>query len=75
MRVPRPLPRPSTGPALAQALLLAVLPHGGQLSARRNAWAGMVDDAQRARARREAETALDLARVRASSAGPHTAQG
>lgn len=43
---------------LAQQLLLAVLPHGGQHTARCNAWAGMASDAARARARREADAAL-----------------
>jgi hypothetical protein len=54
-------PSPSAGLALGQALLLAVLPHGGQHTARRNAWAGMVDDAQQSRARREAAAALAAA--------------
>ena len=45
---------------LAQALLLAVLPHGGQLAARRNAWAGMASDAARARAWREVDAALTV---------------
>ena len=62
MRVPAPLvPRPSSSLLLAQALLLALLPHGGQDTARRNAWAGMAADAQRNRARREASLAMDAA--------------
>ena len=69
MLLPRPavLLRPAV--PLAQALLLAVLPHGGQHAARRNAWAGMSADAARGRARREAEAALALA-VAAASAAP-----
>ena len=48
-----------------QALLLLVLPAGGQATARRNAWAGMSDDAARRRERGQAETALAAADVRA----------
>jgi hypothetical protein len=44
---------------LLQTLLTTTLPAGGQRTARRNAWAGMSDDAARSRARREAEAALD----------------
>jgi hypothetical protein len=47
--------------ATAQALVLTALPHGGQRSARRNAWASMASDASRARGRREAETAMSEA--------------
>ena len=46
---------------VVQGLVLAVLPHGGQLTARRNAWAGMASDAARARSRREADAALAVA--------------
>ena len=49
----------------AQALVLLALPHGGQQVARRNAWAGMVADSARSRARREAEAALEWAALRA----------
>ena len=38
--------------------MAAARPHGGQRTARRNAWAGMSADAARGRARREAEAAL-----------------
>jgi hypothetical protein len=55
----------------AQSLVLAVLPHGGQRSARRNAWASMSQDAVRARARREADTAMSRAVNRAASPGLH----
>ena len=48
-----------------QALLLLALPAGGQATARRNAWAGMSADAARGRERRQAETALAAADVRA----------
>lgn len=44
-----------------QSLAVAVLPHGGQRSARRNAWAAMSSDAVRARARREADLAMSRA--------------
>jgi hypothetical protein len=47
-----------------QAAVLAVAPHGGQLTSRRNAWAGMSTDAARARARREADIALAAAAAR-----------
>jgi hypothetical protein len=53
--------------SLAQTLLLVVAPHGGQHLARRNAWAAMVADAQRGRARREAADALDAAHRRAAA--------
>src|SRR4051812_22454398 len=45
----------------SQAALLLVLPHGGQNLARRNAWASMSVDADRARARTEAADALSRA--------------
>jgi hypothetical protein len=46
-------------------LLLLALPAGGQATARRNAWAGMSADAARGRERRQAESALAAADVRA----------
>lgn len=58
---PDPLPRPAHLLALGQALLLAALPHGGQRLARRNAWAGMSEQAVRSRAQREADAALRAA--------------
>ena len=58
MSVPRLIHRAtSTG----QSTLLFLLPHGGQNLARRNAWASMTVDADRARARREAAAALTVA--------------
>jgi hypothetical protein len=48
-----------------ESLLLTVLPHGGQRSARQNAWASMSADAQLARHRREADAAMDRAVLRA----------
>ena len=55
---------------LAQSLLLLLIPHGGQHTARQNAWSGMSADAVRARDRREAQAAVELAtaatRVRAA---------
>ena len=53
--------------AHAQDLLMLAFPLGGQRTARRNAWAGMSDDAARSRARRAAEAALESARARAAS--------
>jgi hypothetical protein len=53
-----PLSRTAT---TVQTLLMTALPHGGQRSARRNAWAAMSTDAVRSRARREAEAAIDRA--------------
>jgi hypothetical protein len=44
-----------------QQLTLLALPHGGQQAARRNAWASMAADSARARARREADAAMDRA--------------
>ena len=50
----------------AQSLVLLLLPHGGQQTARRNAWAGMVADSARARSSREAQAALDRAALRSA---------
>ena len=61
--------------ALAQGLLLALLPHGGQLTARRNAWAGMVADAQQTRAWRESTAAVAAAHARSVPYPPATAAG
>jgi len=52
-----------------QTLALTVVPHGGQRSARRNAWASMSADNSRAQARREA----DLAMARAVAMSQHPA--
>jgi hypothetical protein len=43
---------------LAEQVVLAAFPHGGQQRARRNAWSAMAGDAARARSRREAAAAL-----------------
>jgi hypothetical protein len=48
-----------------ESLFLTVLPHGGQRSARQNAWASMSSDASRARNRREADAAMSAAMDRA----------
>jgi hypothetical protein len=48
-----------------QDLTLALLPHGGQSTARRNAWTAMSADATLARSRREAELAVAAAAARA----------
>ena len=55
-----------TVPPLVQSLLMTALPSGGQRTARRNAWAGMVSDAARSRAQREADVALAAAHARAA---------
>ncbi len=39
---------------------VALLPEGGQRTARQNAWAAMSEDAHRARDRREADAVLDV---------------
>ena len=49
----------------ARDLLLLAVPSAGQLTARRNAWASMSENATRARAQREADTAMDRAVARA----------
>ena len=53
---------------LAQSLLLLLVPHGGQHGARRNAWAGMSADAIRARDRRAALAAVELATLEHATA-------
>lgn len=55
-----------TGASVGCEVLLAVLPHGGQHGARRNAWAAMVDDHARSKMRREAERATAEAQERAA---------
>jgi hypothetical protein len=51
--------------ATLESIVLTVMPHGGQRSARRNAWASMSSDAAWARGRRDAEAAMDRAQLRA----------
>lgn len=51
-----------------EPLVMGLLPHGGQGTARRNAWAAMAQDAARARARREADDVMTRAVERASRA-------
>ena len=61
-------------PRTLEGLALFALPHGGQQAARRNAWAAMAADSTRARARREAELALDVAvSAAAARTAPRTA--
>jgi hypothetical protein len=55
------LPAVTRTATTVQTLFLTALPHGGQRSARRNAWASMSTDAARARGRREADVAMDRA--------------
>ena len=54
--------------ALAQGAFLALLPSGGQQTARANAWRGMVAERATSRARSQAETSLDAAVRRAGVA-------
>ena len=63
MTFPLPIPLPRSASRL-QDLTLVLLPHGGQRSARRNAWAAMSADAALARGRREAEVAVAAAAAR-----------
>ncbi|HUR13867.1 MAG TPA: hypothetical protein VM097_05180 [Mycobacteriales bacterium] len=55
-----------------QGFALTVLPHGGQRSARRNAWSAMSVDAAFARSRREAEHAMSSAVARSRQASART---
>jgi len=64
MSVPMALPLRRT-PSAVRGLCLLAFPHGGQRSARRNAWAGMSADAVRSRARAEAAEALEASSTRA----------
>ena len=50
--------------SLAQHALHVALPHGGHGVARRNAWAGMSENAARLRAHREADAAVRAAELR-----------
>jgi hypothetical protein len=61
----------SRNAANLQSLLLTAVPHGGQRSARRNAWASMSSDAVLARSRREADAAMAQAVERAARADRH----
>ncbi len=60
--------------SLAQSTFLAAVPHGGQGTARRNAWASMSSDAVRARGRRDAEQAMLLAEHLAAGQSASRAQ-
>jgi hypothetical protein len=44
-----------------ESFALTLMPHGGQRSARRNAWASMSSDSALARSRREADAAMERA--------------
>jgi hypothetical protein len=59
--------------ATAESLFLSVLPHGGQGTARRNAWRAMSSDVAEARARREAQLAVERAAARAAAKAAHPA--
>ena len=53
--------------SLLETLFLTVLPHGGQRSARQNAWASMSSDNARAKARRDADAAMERAVARTAA--------
>lgn len=60
--------------SLTTTILLTAIPHGGQRTARRNAWASMSTDASRARGRREADAAFAQSAFRAQAlSGPRSA--
>ncbi|MCU1691704.1 MAG: hypothetical protein JWM64_795 [Frankiales bacterium] len=52
---------------MLQTLVAVLLPSGGQLHARRNAWAAMSEGAVRARATRDADAAMAEAVERANA--------
>jgi hypothetical protein len=54
-----------------ETAMMAVLPHGGQGAARRNAWSAMAADAIQSRARREADLAMDRAVSRSAARAAH----
>lgn len=60
---------------LGQALVVAVVPHGGQRTSRRNAWASMAEDAARGRARRDAAVAIRAAELHAEVASGLVVRG
>ncbi len=64
MSLPMALPLRRT-PSAVRGLCLLAFPHGGQRSARRNAWAGMSAQTAHGRARAEAEEALGTSVARA----------
>jgi len=65
--VPIPVPLRRAPRLLISAAALA-FPHGGQRSARRNAWAGMSEDATHRRARVEADEAMQASIARGQPA-------
>ncbi len=62
-----PLPLRHT-PRLMGSLAVLAFPHGGQRSARRNAWTGMSEGAAHRRARAEADEAMQASIARAQPA-------
>ena len=58
---------------MVRDLMSAVLPAGGQLRARRNAWAAMSEGAQRARSRADADAAMNAATDRYAVGGAQSA--
>ena len=59
---------------LMVAASLAILPHGGQRGARRNAWTAMVADTAQARVRGDAQFAVDRAAASAARRAAHAQQ-
>ena len=59
--------------SVTTTVLLTALPHGGQRTARRNAWASMSTDAARARGRRDADAAMAQSAFRAQARETHRA--
>ena len=57
----------------AESFLMTLVPHGGQGTARRNAWSAMSADAVQSRARRDAEEAVARATARAAARAVHPA--
>jgi hypothetical protein len=49
-----------------ESAVMALLPHGGQGAARRNAWSAMSADATMSRTRREADLAMNRAIARSA---------
>lgn len=65
-----PTAMPTASVAGALRMVESILMRGGQQTARRNAWASVVEDRQRARDRGEAQRELDaLLRSRGSALG------
>ena len=69
-----PFPSLTRTTSQLQSVALTLLPHGGQGTARRNAWSAMSADAATARSRREADFAMERAVLRASQTETYAAR-